>query len=163
MYIYTYTRTRAHWHVCCNSRSSRESAALLSSLPVHVCCSVLRCVAVCCSVLQCVAVCSNRHVRCNAVQFVALFCSVLQFSVVFCGECGAAVFCRVFVFVGVCCSVRSVPVILFKSRLATPFTMQHDFEIDFWQSLTDAGAARTWLIQFLESQITAKFTTYNIN
>jgi len=53
---------------------------------VHVCCSVLQCVAVCCSVLQCVAVCCSRlHdtemcvvVCCSVLQRVAVCRSVLQ-------------------------------------------------------------------------------------
>ena len=99
---------------------------------LHVCCSVLQCVAVCCSVLQCVAKCCSVlqcvAMRCSVLQFVAVCCSLLQcvavcYSVLQCvlvccsvlwnvAECfrvlqSVAVCCGVLRCVAVCCGVES--------------------------------------------------------
>ena len=56
---------------------------------LHLCCSVLQCVAVCCSVSQCVAVC------CSVLQCVAVCCSVHTSAL--------SIFCLSYTYFTVCC------------------------------------------------------------
>jgi len=103
--MHTHTNT----HLC----RSKHGPISVSWTNIHVCCSVLRCIAVCCSVLQCVAVC------CSALQCVAVCCSVLQ--------C-VTVCCSVLQCVAVCCSVMQCDVICFSNMfqfVADKYTNVH--------------------------------------
>ena len=51
---------------------------------LHMCCSLMQCVAMCCSVWQCVAWVAVFAVRCIVLQYVAVCCSVLQYVAVCC-------------------------------------------------------------------------------
>jgi len=109
--------------VCCSTSGPPFprflGSARTPASPVHMCCSVLQCVAVCYSVVQCLAVCcigsrsfctypskSYQHmlqcvaVCCSVLQCVAVCCTVLQCVL----QCGS-VSCRVLYCVALCCTV----------------------------------------------------------
>ena len=91
--------------------------AIFAILQLHMCCSVLQCVAVCCSVLQCVAECCsafnhlslpyrNSRMCCSEVHCVADCCTCVAIltsrNVLQC----VAVCCDALQCVAVCCTCR---------------------------------------------------------